>query len=187
MQRVLTWIGLLAIAFAGAASAASFKQEDKPQNLKAYFELMHQTLYAKKDPKGAAALFKAMVPDSARLKKALKDNGPPEAAQHISELHASMTIDEQTVTKLARAEQKEVRVHGAKTEEIAAYKEGSVAHRQFPGGTKRLAELALRPGMTFYEVEYVEPGKDTGMKYHLMYWAGRQWSMLGPVWRVLKR
>ena len=23
------------------------------------------------------------------------------------------------------------------------------------------------------------------MKYHLFYWDGKQWSMLGPVWRVL--
>jgi hypothetical protein len=24
------------------------------------------------------------------------------------------------------------------------------------------------------------------MKYHLLYWDGRQWSMLGPVWRVMR-
>ena len=40
--------------------------------------------------------------------------------------------------------------------------------------------------MTYYEVEYLEPGKSAGMKYHLLYWDGNQWSMLGPVWRVLK-
>ena len=67
------------------------------------------------------------------------------------------------------------------------YREGSVAYKEFPGGTKRVAELALRPGVTFYEVEYLEPGKSAGMKYHLLYWDGKQWSMLGPVWRVLKQ
>ena len=40
--------------------------------------------------------------------------------------------------------------------------------------------------MTFYEVEFLEPGKDAGMKYHLFYWDGKQWSMLGPVWRTLE-
>jgi hypothetical protein len=44
----------------------------------------------------------------------------------------------------------------------------------------------LRPGVTFYEVEFLEPGKDAGMKYHLFYWDGKQWSMLGPVWRALE-
>ena len=31
------------------------------------------------------------------------------------------------------------------------------------------------------------PGKDSGMKYHLIYWDGRQWMMLGPVWRVMEQ
>jgi hypothetical protein len=44
----------------------------------------------------------------------------------------------------------------------------------------------LRPGLTFYQVEFLEPGKDDGMKYHLFYWDGEQWTMLGPIWRVLK-
>lgn len=184
MQRIVA--GLFAFVIASGAGAASFKQEDKPQNLKAYFELIHQTLHAKKDAKGAAALFKAMVPDQARLKKALKDNAPPDAVKQILEMHKSMTIDEQSVAKLARAEQKEVQVHGAKTEDIIAYKQGSVPYKEFPGGAKKVAEAVLRPGMTFYAVELLEPGKDAGMKYHLIYWDGKQWSMVGPAWRALK-
>jgi hypothetical protein len=40
--------------------------------------------------------------------------------------------------------------------------------------------------MTFYEVGFLEPGKDYGVKYHLFYWDGRQWTMLGPLWRALQ-
>jgi hypothetical protein len=40
--------------------------------------------------------------------------------------------------------------------------------------------------MTFYEVELLEPGKEYGMKYHLFFWDGKQWTMLGPVWRELQ-
>jgi hypothetical protein len=40
--------------------------------------------------------------------------------------------------------------------------------------------------MTFYEVEFLEPGKDLGIKYHLFYWDSRQWTMLGPLWRALQ-
>src|SRR5436853_4480030 len=168
MNRSLPkWIVLLGIFVAAGANAASFKQENTPQNLKAYFELIHQTLHTKKDTKGAAALFKGMVPDPARLKKGLKDNVAPDALKSIVEMHKSMTIDEQTVNKLARPDQKEVQVHGSTTEDIVAYKEGSVAFREFPGGARKVAEPALRPKTTYYEVEYVEPGKDAGMKYHL--------------------
>jgi len=39
--------------------------------------------------------------------------------------------------------------------------------------------------MTFYAVEFLEPGKSSGIKYHLVYWDGNQWSMLGPVWNAL--
>jgi hypothetical protein len=41
----------------------------------------------------------------------------------------------------------------------------------------------LRPGVTFYEVEFLQPGQPRGIKYHLFYWDGRRWAMLGPVWR----
>lgn len=95
-------------------------------------------------------------------------------------------VSERDVVKLAKPEQKNVQVHAAKTEDIIKYREGSVAFKEFPGGAKKAAEAVLRPGMTFYEVEFLEPGKDAGMKYHLFYWDGKQWSMLGPVWRVLE-
>jgi hypothetical protein len=43
----------------------------------------------------------------------------------------------------------------------------------------------LRPRMTFYEVELVKPGETAGMVYHLFFWDGAQWTMLGPVWRMI--
>ena len=184
----LKWVGLFTLV-AGmlfGCGGGSFKQEDKPENLKAFFELIHETIHVKKDAKQAAALFQSMVPDQARLKKALKDDIAPATTQQITDLHKSFTISEDGVRKLARADQKEVQVHGSRTEDILKYEPGSVAYKEFPGGAKRVAELALRPGTTFYEVEYLEPGKDAGMKYHLIYWDGKQWSMLGPVWRALK-
>src|SRR5687767_10246962 len=101
-------------------------------------------------------------------------------------MHRAMPVTEESVSKLAQPEQKQVRVYGATTEELIKYREGTVAFKEFPAAAKRVAREMLRPGMTFYEVEYRAPGKDAGMKYHLVYWDGRQWSMLGPAWRVLK-
>ena len=184
------WLGVLAFAIslsAVQAGAASFRHENKPQNLKALFDLMHQAVHAKQDVKQATALFQSMMPDEPRIRKALKDTVPAETTRAILEMHQKMPVTEDSVRKLARAEQKEVQVHGATTEDIVRYREGSVAFNEFPGGAKRVAEVALRPGMMFYEVEYLVPGKDSGMKYHLIYWDGRQWTMLGPVWRVMKQ
>lgn len=171
------------------AIGADFKHENKPQNLKALFERVHQEAHVKNDSKQAAVLFGSLIPDEARAKKALKDNIAPDTLRQILEMHSKLrgTITPEGAGKVARATQKEVQVHGATTEEIMRYREGTLAFKEFPGGAKRVAELALRPGMTFYEVEYLEPGKNAGMKYHLLYWDGKQWSMLGPVWRVLKQ
>ena len=180
------WLCALVLGIAAGCDGGSFKQEDKPENLKAFFESIHKTLHEKNDPKQAAALFQSMVPDEGRARKALKDDVAPETLKQIGAFHKAFSISEEGVRKLARPDQKEVQVHGSKTEEIIAYKQGSVAFKEFPGGTKRIAEQWLRPGVTFYEVEYLEPGKDAGMKYHLLYWDGKQWSMLGPLWRALK-
>jgi hypothetical protein len=181
---------LCALALAWAvclpAAAQGFKHENNPENLRTLFSNIHQAVHAKRDAKQAAELMQSVMPDEARVKKALKDNVGADALQRILSIHKSMPpVSEREVAKLARPEQGNVKVHGSKTEDLIAYREGSVAHKEFPGGAKKAAEQVLRPGMTFYEVEFLELGKDAGMKYHLFYWDGKQWSMLGPVWRVL--
>jgi hypothetical protein len=177
---------LMSAAF--AASGADFKHENKPQNLKALFELVHHTLHVKQDKKQAAALFNTLIPDEARAKKALKDNIAPDALRQILDMHkmlGSMT-EEGIIKAVAGPSQKAAEVYAATTEEIMRFTEDSVAFKDFPGGARRAAKQVLRPATTFYAVYYVERGKKA-MQYHLIYWDGKQWSMLGPVWRVLKR
>ena len=180
-------VALCAALLSLPAVAAGFKHENKPDNLRTLFTSIHHALHVRKDAKQAAELMQSVMPDEPRLKKALRDNVNPDALKRIVAFHKQMgVVTEQNVTRLARAEQKNVQVHGTKTEEIIAYREGSVAFKEFPGGTRKVAEQVLRPGMTFYEVELLEPGKDSGAKLHLFYWDGKQWSMLGPIWRVLE-
>ncbi|MEQ1773723.1 MAG: hypothetical protein ABL891_08055 [Burkholderiales bacterium] len=188
-QRFRAAVLSLLMGLAFSAYGADFRHENKPQNLKALFERIHHEAHVKKDNQQAAALFRSLMPDQARVKKALKDDIAPDLTRQIADMHVKLggTITPDGIGKVARATQKEVQVHGATTEEIMRYRDGSVAFKEFPGGTKRVAEQALRPGVTFYEVEYLEPGKSAGMKYHLLYWDGKQWSMLGPVWRVMKQ
>lgn len=184
------WIAVMlgtAVAAGGAEDRASFKQENRPDNLKALFELVHHKVHVEQDTKQALALFRSLIPDEERVKAALREGLAPEILRQIADQHRKMSeMREADVGKLARPAQKVVQVHAATAEGIARYQEGSVAFREFPGGAKRLAEQVLRPGVTFYEVEFLDPGKTAGMKYHLLYWDGKQWSMLGALWRVLK-
>lgn len=177
----------LGMAVCRAEQDTSFKQENKPENLQAYFKLLHNTIYVKEDTKQAAALFQSLVPDEARLKKALRDDVATDTLDKILAQYKKLKVREEEASKLAKPNQTEVHVHGATTEELAKCEPGSVAAMKFSGGAKQVAQKLLRPGVTFYEVEFLEPGKDSGMVYHLMYWDGKQWSQLGPLWRMLRK
>ena len=159
-----------------------------PESLKKLFETIHNLIYVKKDVKSAAALLVSLLPNEERARKAIRDDIPSETLQKIFGYHKQLgsLMVETNINELARPEQTVVKVHGATTEEIVTYAQGSVVYSEFPGGTRRIAERILRPGMTFYEIEFLEPGKEYGMKYHLLYWDGRQWTMLGPLWRALR-
>jgi WD40 repeat protein len=163
----------------------SFVMEDKPENLKSLFETIHRSVHVEKNPSRAFALFDGTIPDEARARKGLSNGLPTETVRRAAELWKSRPREADMV-KLVRPTQSVVRVHGATTEEIAKYDRDSVAYLHFPGGASRLAaERILRPGVRYYEVEFLEPGKDSGMKYHLVYWDGASWSMLGPLWRTV--
>jgi hypothetical protein len=167
--------------------AAPFTQENKPENLKAYFELIYQTLYTKKDPKEAAALFRALIPDQERVQRALKDDAAPEIVHKILNVFQRLGIPgESDMPKILPEDKSAVAVFGATTEEIAAYQEGSTAFQYFSRGAKRVGEQILRPQMTFYQVRVTAPSKTSGLTYHLFYWDGGQWSMLGKPWQALK-
>jgi hypothetical protein len=172
----------------GQEAASGFKQENRPENLKALCQELHKAITAN-NVKRAASLTRGLLPDESRVRKALHDKVPSATVDQIMALHKKFTTgDDASLARLlaAKPENTEVQVHGATTEELRAYAKDSVAYKEFPGGAQRLAAQVLRPGMTFYEVEFVPPGKDLGMKFHLFYWDGSQWTMLGPVWRVIK-
>jgi hypothetical protein len=162
-------------------------QEPTADNLKALCQQIHKTLHQQKDAAQAARLFQQLIPDEARLNQGLRSDIKPEHLKAILELKQKMgTVGEKEVRQLMKPSQSEVQVHASTTEELVAYTKDSVAYKEFPGGAQRLAQIVLKPKMTYYEVEYLEPGQDAGMKYHLFYWDGKQWSMLGPIWRAIR-
>jgi len=168
-------------------------QEPKPADgadgLKAHFAALQKSI-RDGDTKAALGMSKSLLCDEARLRKALKEDVDKEVLARIVEMHKgyAATPDEKLALVFkVKPEQTEIQVHAAKVEEIAKYEKGSVAFNEFPGGARDLAASVLRPGLAFYEVEFLEPGKDAGMKFHLFYWDGDRWAMLGAAWRALKK
>ena len=173
---------------AGNPDEALYKQADTPENLKGLLETIVAANGAG-DFKKAATLTRGLVPDATALKVALRDDAPPALADGALKMSQGLPADDAQVAGLIKPGEPgrtQVNVHGATTEEIAKYEQGGVAYAEFPGGAKKLAEAALKPGVKFYEVEFVEPGKDAGMKFHMFYWDGARWRMLGPAWRSLR-
>jgi hypothetical protein len=36
-------------------------------------------------------------------------------------------------------------------------------------------------------MSFIEPGKYAGMTFHLFFWDGADWKMLGPIWRLVPK
>ncbi|MCU0727364.1 MAG: hypothetical protein MUE73_16520 [Planctomycetes bacterium] len=169
-----------------AAPAPAFKCENTAENLRALFVEIGSAIRSG-DTAKAAALSRILLPDRDRLAKGLRENPGEVLDKAWGAIEKFMPASDADAAKVfaTDAARTEVRVHGTTVEDLAKYEEGSVAFAEFPGGTKKLAEQGvLRSGLTFYEVEVLEPGQDSGMKYHLFFFDGDRWTMAGPIWRA---
>ena len=183
---LLLSLGWMVPAARQPPAGSAFTQENTPDNLQDLMRHVFRTIHIDKSIKESAALLRALVPDERRARLALKDDIEPETLKKVVEFHKGFgTRPDEEVAKWAEPELTMVNVHGSTTEQLKANRERTVASQEFPGGARQMAERVLRPGMTFYEVEFVKPGETTGVKYHLFYWDGQQWSMMGPIWRVV--
>lgn len=186
-EALQSWAGTTAQA--GKTPEERVPSPGNANSLKALFEKYHAALMTQ-DGATAAQIVRDLLPDEPRLQLAIGPGATPEIRAKIKAFHAQLPkTDDAALAKLlaAKPAQTLVKVHGASTEEIARYAEGSVAFAEFPGAARDLAKAGiLKPGVTFFEVEFLEPGAEAGMKFHLFYWDGANWSMLGPVWRSIK-
>lgn len=187
-------LALAALLSAGVATLSgqerrsnAFRFENTPENLQAFMTLIYRKLHVEKSVEEAGELFTSLVPNRARLKRALRDEVPAEVSDRIVTFFAPFAkATPADVMKIAAADQSVVRVRGATTEQIIEAREGTVAYEEFPGGAREIAPKILRLGTTFYQVEFRPPGKEQGITYHLFYWDGERWAMLGPAWRALR-
>ena len=162
-------------------------QKDGADGLKALFEASHAACTGKDFAKGKA-LTLSVIPTKDQLKKLMKDDVPADQLGKLADQFKDLPpSDEKAACVFYPGDGRtEIKVHPSSVEDLVAYKEGTPAFEEFPGGAKKLAETVLKPGNTFYEVEVTEPGKDLGTKFHMFFWDGTQWKMMGPAWRVFK-
>lgn len=195
MMRIGSAFVFSAVVLAGACgkgkkdpgAAPPVAQKDGADGLAALFEASHAACIGKDFAKGKAITM-SVIPSTEQLKKLFKDDVPVAQIDKLVErFKAPPPSDEKAACIFYPGEGRtEIRVHASTVEDLAAYKQGTPAYDEFPGGARKLAEKALRPGTTFYEVEVTEPGKDLGTKFHMFFWDGGQWRMMGPAWREIK-
>lgn len=164
----------------GAAATPAARADD----LKALMEGVLRRA-AGGDVAGAGRVLVEMVPTSAQLAAALAPGADAKVVARISAMHDEMRS--RPPTRIAGEGATQINVWAATTEELKTYERDSIAWKEFTGGAKQLAQAGvLRPGMTWYEVEFVKPGADSGTKYHLFYHDGQAWRMLGSAWRAMR-
>lgn len=171
----------------GAAANALFKQANTPDNLKALVEAILKAQEAG-EVERAAALTNNLIFDDGLLKRIFKADVP---GKFLSEQNGRLKLFPTTQAELAnlvrrlKPERTQINVHGATTEEIQAFLGGGASTEPAKEFSQMPKDFAanLRPGLTFYQVELVEPGKNAGVKYHMFTWDGSRWRMLGPGWR----
>lgn len=159
--------------------------ENNPENLKKLWERVIALMKAGK-PEPAIALIKSLMPDEAATRKALVPNVDGAALSAMLQSYEALgaRMSPEQASRGFKTERNQVAVHAATTEQIA---EGAPEAAEFPDGARLSAKSLLRPGMTFYEVELTEPGHESGTKFHLHYWDGAQWRMLGAVWQATRK
>jgi len=161
--------------------------KDGKEGLAAFFAASHAACTGKDFKKGRE-LALSVIPTKEQLAKILKEDVAAAQLDKLVDQYKEMPQTDEAAACIFYPGQgrTQITVHASSVEDLAAYKEGTPSFEEFPGGARKLAETYLRPGRTFYEVEVTEPGKDTGTKFHLFFWDGTGWRMLGPAWRVLR-
>lgn len=76
----------------------------------------------------------------------------------------------------------EIRILGVTTDDISAWR--GTAAEEFPGGWRK-AGAHLQPGHTIFQVEFLEPGKDAGMRFDGFVHLNGHWCIFPKLWRFL--
>lgn len=159
----------------------SFQHVNDHENLRALFRRLRDLIrggqYAR-----ANALGGSLLPDEARLRAGLREGTPINEVLRILELEKRSLPDDVYKIFAPDSTASEVRLYRATTEELQSPPKNTAARDVFPKGAQKIAKDLLRPGITWYIVELAVPGQDQGFRYHLNFFDGAHWTMLGPIW-----
>lgn len=169
-----------------AAPAGEAGPHDGVEGLKAFVLGIRDACAAKDFARGKAMVLGA-IPARDDIKSVLVDTVPLDAIEKLEAFYKQMPPDDEKVACLFSLDPSRtiVSVYASTVEELIAYEDGSTAYKEFPDGARDVAE-SLRPGRTFYEVEVTAPGLEDGTKFHMFFWDGKRWRMLGPLWRAFR-
>ena len=168
----------------GLGIQPAFVHVNDAENLRALFRRMRDLIRAGQLSR-ANQLGASLLPDENRLRRGLRDDVPPTEIARILELEKDAMPpkyeDLYTIFNPDRAASV-VRLYRATTEELISNPRDTAARVCFPKLSHQTAKEKLRPGVTWYIVELALPGADEGFRYHLIFFDGQHWTMLGPIW-----
>jgi hypothetical protein len=179
---------LAGLSLAACSGSSVHSEAGDPADLQRRFHDLHAAILSDNRAE-AARITQALLPDRQRLAKALSDAVLPEHIDRILNMHSEFLSDANDVAALLAPgpDQTSVGVFHATVEDLVEYAPGTTAFESFATGARDLARMGiLRPGLTFYQVKVRKPGSEYGTTYHLFYWDGEDWAMVGPAWRVIK-
>ena len=168
----------------GLGIAPQFVHANDAENLRALFRRLRDLIRAGQLSR-ANQLASSLLPDENRLRKGLRDDISPQEVQLIMELEKdAMPPKFEDLYSIFNPDRlaNTVRLYRATTEELVANPKDSAARVAFPKLSHKYAKDDLRPGVTWYIVELALPGADEGWRYHLIFFDGQHWTMLGPIW-----
>lgn len=169
---------------AGRPRVELFRQENTHDNLKGLFRRIRDHIRANQRDRGARLGF-GLLPDPARVRAGLRIDVDSRRVEAITDLHRRMMPARfDAIADIFEPDPAatEVRVYSASTEELLSGPKNTAARVVFPKGAKKVARELLRPGVTWHMVEIAKPEQHEGFRYHLIFWDGQSWTMLGPIW-----
>ena len=145
---------------------------------------------AKRDNTRLMELTLSLLPSNDELKRVLRAGVDTDAflkKYEANGIRDSAKAASKELLRPGKMSQTVVKVHSATTEQLAEYKAGSAAFAEFPGGMQRFASTIAAAGRTWQVIEYLEPGKDAGMKFSCFTVLDGRVIMVIKPWRALAR
>lgn len=158
------------------------------EDLRSQIVLLREAMRAGRKSEGLKRV-KVILPNRQSVQAAFRKSVSKEDLDKVANFYKTLIPqDDEALAQVLKVDPRytRIKVHQASTKELQDYKKNSVAWNHFPGGCKRLAKSYLREQLFFYIVEFLKPEAKRGLKYHLFFWNGEGWTMLGPVWRVFR-